>query len=130
MATLDERGYEILDSKPMEIPVGYRRPPSLEERMRAMVRNEISRRAQEVGQETFEEADDFKVDDDYDPRSPWELNFDQEAAEASQVKEGMTEQVAVVPKAPEAQSIASSSTQLPPPQSPAVSGAAGSGPAK
>lgn len=77
MATLDEKGREILDGTPMQPPVGYKRQPSLAEQIREMVRSE--RLAQELaaaGHETFEEADDFDVDDEYDPSSPWEQHFD------------------------------------------------------
>lgn len=79
MAVLNERGHELLDATPVARAVEFRRPPTLQEQIRALVRGELSRQAQEQGQESFEEADDFDVDDDsYDPRSPWELNFDQE----------------------------------------------------
>lgn len=77
MTKLDDKGREILDSTPMQPPVGYKRQPSLAETIREMVRSE--RLAQELaasGHETFEEADDFDVDDEYDPTSPWEEHFD------------------------------------------------------
>lgn len=76
----DENGHEVLDPTPVAIPVGFRRPPSLQEMIRQYVRRELSQQAAAEGHETFEEADDFDVGDDYDPRSPWELDFDQEHA--------------------------------------------------
>lgn len=68
---------EHLDPTPIAPPVGYRKSPSLREQIREMVRSE--RLAQELaasGYETFEEADDFDVDDDEDPNSPYEVHFD------------------------------------------------------
>lgn len=77
---LDKNGfYELLDPTPMAIPVGYKQPETLADQIRRMVRSE--RLAQEVeaaGFETWEEADDFDVDDDFDPTSPYEQNFDQD----------------------------------------------------
>lgn len=53
------------------------------------VRRELSNQAAADGQETFEEADDFDVDDEpADPTTPWELNFDQEAAGATYPADG------------------------------------------
>ena len=67
---------EIPDPVPMEPPLGYRRQPSLMEQVREMVRSEqLRREVESAGMETFEESEDFDVED-YDPRSPWEENFD------------------------------------------------------
>lgn len=79
MSKLNARGHEILDDTPVAMPVGFNRPPTLADQIRAMVKGELSRQASEQGLETFEDADDFDVDDDMDPSSPWELNFDQES---------------------------------------------------
>jgi len=68
---------EHVDSTPMSVPVGFRRPPSLIEQMRSMIRNEMSQAAQLKGRETFEEANDFDMPDDpEDPRTPWEHEAD------------------------------------------------------
>lgn len=75
---LNEKGHEVLDSTPLARTVGFRPPPTLAETIKRLVHGELSRRAAEVGDETFEEADDFEIGDDYDPRSPWELAADQE----------------------------------------------------
>jgi hypothetical protein len=41
-----------------------------------MIRQEVSRAAEELGDETFEEADDFDIEDDpVDPRTPYEAVF-------------------------------------------------------
>lgn len=42
-----------------------------------MVRSErLAQEAAQAGYESFEEADDFEVGDDYDPSSPYETDFD------------------------------------------------------
>lgn len=79
IATLDPRGRELPDPTPVGIPVGLKRPPTLQEQIKAMVRTQLSQQMQQQGYETFEEAEDFDVDDDFDPKSPWEHDFDAEA---------------------------------------------------
>ena len=77
--SLDERGWEIPDPTPVEIPAGFSRPESLEAMVQRMVRTRVSDIAAEEGFETFEEADDFEVDEeDYvnDPSTPYEEDFD------------------------------------------------------
>lgn len=75
---LNEDGSEILDSRPMEPPVGYKAQPSLSEQIRAMVRSEqLAAAAEAGGAETFDEADDFDVPDDpIDPSTPYEEVFE------------------------------------------------------
>lgn len=69
---VDEKGRELVDSKPMQPPVGYRRQPSLAEQIREQVRLAKLELEYEV-QETVDEADDFDIPDDpADPSSPWE----------------------------------------------------------
>lgn len=75
----DERGYEIPDPTPMAPPIGYNRQPSLAEQIRAMiVSQKLAQEAAEAGAETFEEADDFEIGDDFEQErhSPYEANFD------------------------------------------------------
>lgn len=74
---LNENGHEVLDDTPIALPLRLSRPPSRLEELRSLL-NVVNREAQQNGHETFEEADDFNVGDDYDPRSPWELTADQE----------------------------------------------------
>lgn len=69
-------GKEIMNSVPMEMPIGFRRPLTMAEQIAQATRHEVSMWAAARGAETFEEADDFDVDDDVDPTSPWELEFD------------------------------------------------------
>jgi hypothetical protein len=81
MAKLNENGHEILDQKPVARTVKFEKPMTIAEQLRAYVRTELSRQAQEEGHESFEDADDFFIEDDLpDPQSPWELTFDQEQA--------------------------------------------------
>lgn len=73
-----DKVFEWPDPRPMAPPLGFHPEPSLAERIRNMVRSEHLRLAAEgSGMETFEEADDFDVDDDFDPSSPYEMFFDQ-----------------------------------------------------
>lgn len=77
---LNDKGREVPDNRPVAVPLGMKRPPTLDERIRNIVRGSMSLLAGAEGKETFEESDDFNVGDDYDPRSPWELAADQEDA--------------------------------------------------
>jgi len=73
MAQFDEYGREIPDTRPVAVPHGWERPLSLTDQIRRMVRGELSRQAAEDGDETFEEADDFDVDEDPEPFSAYEV---------------------------------------------------------
>lgn len=60
----DEHGNQIPDPTPVEIPVGFGHPESLEATIAKLVRLE-SQRARDTGEvESFEESDDFDLDDD------------------------------------------------------------------
>lgn len=74
---LDERGWEVPDPTPVALPAGFKRPETLAEQVQRLVRTSISREAELSGQETFEEAEDFEVDDDADDyNTPYETFFD------------------------------------------------------
>lgn len=75
-ADLDENGWEIPDPNPVAIPAGFKRPETLAEQVQRLVRTSISRQAEAEGYETWEEANDFDVDDDFDPTTPYEEFFD------------------------------------------------------
>lgn len=76
-STLDPQGREVPDPTPMAPPIGYKRTPSLAEQIREMVRSErLAMEAAAAGFESFEEADDFEVGDDFDPSSPYEEQFE------------------------------------------------------
>lgn len=70
--------YETPDPTPVAVPLNYKHPPTLEDQMRRYIRSEVSRMAEQDGEESFEEADDFDVGDDFDPSSPYEQDFDTE----------------------------------------------------
>lgn len=60
----DELGREINDPAPMELPFGTRKPETLTDMIRRMIRVDVSAAASDAGGETFEEANDFDVDED------------------------------------------------------------------
>lgn len=74
---LTDGGAEIPDSTPLAPPVGYEKRDTIAEQVRRMVQSQLlARDLAAAGAETFEDADDFDVGDDYDPTSPYEVNFD------------------------------------------------------
>lgn len=101
---LTQDGGELLDSTPMQPPVGFRREPSMFDVMREQMRQYHADLERE-GFETPEEADDFDVDDEVDPSSPYEHNFDPAISD--------------VPN-PEVPSVASSEAKDPPADGPAT----------
>lgn len=55
---------EYPDPTPVELPLGHHKPESLEDTMKRFVRDYVGQVfAEQQGMETFEEADDFDVDD-------------------------------------------------------------------
>lgn len=69
--------YEKPDPVPIAPPLGYQPTPPIEELIQQMITNHVLRAEMEAaGAETFEEADDFEVGEDYDPTSPYEETFD------------------------------------------------------
>lgn len=72
----DDQGRELMDPIPIAPPIGYKKSPSIAETIRNMIRSEkLKQEAEAAGYETFEEADDFEVDD-FDPKSPYEEQFE------------------------------------------------------
>lgn len=74
MRRLFGRGHEEVSDKPVALSIDIQRPPALAELVAKYVRNEVSRRAEAEGYESFEDADDFEVGDDYEPSSPYEAD--------------------------------------------------------
>lgn len=70
--TKDKR-CEIPDNTPVEIPLGYKAPETLQEMIARMIRVENMQQMAAKGMETFEEADDFDVDDDADLVSEYQM---------------------------------------------------------
>ena len=68
--------HENLDSTPLEMPMKFHRPPSLQEQLRAYTRATLNKQAALQGKETFEEANDFDVGEDLLPVSQHEIEFD------------------------------------------------------
>lgn len=75
---LNDKGQEIPDPNPIEIPAGFKRPETLAEQVRRLVRSEtFANEMNAAGMETFEESEDFEIDDEmFDPSSPYEEVFD------------------------------------------------------
>lgn len=70
--------HEYLDDTPLGLPTKFKRQSWIDN-MREFVRSEMSRQADSLEAETFDEADDFWVDDDDTlPRTQYELEADQE----------------------------------------------------
>lgn len=77
LSALNERGEEVLDQTPVAIPGGFEKPETMAEMIRRLAPNILSRMAENEGMETFEESEDFEIDDDsFDPTSPYEEVFD------------------------------------------------------
>lgn len=72
---LDEFGREKPNPIPLEPPVGYVKRPTIAETMRQMIR-QASEEAKMAGAETEEEANDFDIDDEFDPTTPYEHDFE------------------------------------------------------
>lgn len=79
-ATLDDQGREVLDDTPIVLHLNTG-PVGDFDRIRQMIKEQISLAAREEGMETLEEADDFDVDDDLFPVSPHEYSEGTEAAD-------------------------------------------------
>jgi len=69
---LDAYGREMPDPTPIAPPVGYTKQPTMVDHVRALVARHISEAAAGAGAESFEEANDFEVGDDYEPETPYE----------------------------------------------------------
>lgn len=69
-------GAEVPDPRPPNIPLGFRKPELLRDQVARLVRGHLSMIAEANGAETFEESEDFDVDDEFDPRTPYEEVFD------------------------------------------------------
>lgn len=70
-------GKEYPDPVPMAPPIGYTAPPDIMTMIRTMIRAEdFRKKLEDEGVETFEEADDFDIEDDpLDPLTPYEKIF-------------------------------------------------------
>lgn len=73
-AKMFKNGLEIPDPTPLELPVNYTHPMSLNEMLGRM--GGLSQDLADHGMESLEDAEDFDVDDDFDHNTPWEKEFD------------------------------------------------------
>jgi len=64
MALDPTTGWEIPDPTPLARAVRFTKPPTLEEIVQRTIRGALSRHAAEQGHESFDEANDFNVDED------------------------------------------------------------------
>lgn len=82
-------GQEAPDGVPMAPPIGYEAPTQLEQLIEQLIRRrDFNAAVAAAGSETFEEADDFDVDEeDYDPRfgeTIYEKYFEAKSKRAAQ----------------------------------------------
>lgn len=64
-AQLNEDGHELLNPVPVNVNIDLEKPLSLKEQIQRLMRNELSLQADLQGHETFEEANDFDVEDEF-----------------------------------------------------------------
>lgn len=75
---LTDDGREIPDPTPVELPVGFKKQETVAQMVARLVRRDMSEYAARNDMETFAEADDFELEDeDFDPSTPYEVQFDQ-----------------------------------------------------
>lgn len=72
---LDPKGYEVPDPRPVEMPSRLRLPQNRADQIRSFIRSELSRQAEDQGHESFQEADDFDMEE-VDFSSAYEVDFD------------------------------------------------------
>lgn len=70
---IDENHHEVPCPQPEELVVS-KRPPSLKEQIQRLIRQEVSEQANDQEMETWDEANDFEVDEDHDPLSGFEIH--------------------------------------------------------
>jgi len=79
LSRLNALGQEVLDKMPMAKPVRIRKI-SETDKFRSIVQGMLSDHAADRGVETFEEANDFDIDEDPFPQSRFELTVAEEIA--------------------------------------------------
>lgn len=73
--------FEPVDDTPVSIPTRLKLPQSRTDQMREFIRREMSIQAAEQGEETFEEADDFEIDEEDTPLTRYEMLYLEPPAE-------------------------------------------------
>lgn len=102
------------DPTPVELPGDWERPPTMEELIQRYVRTTLSQAAAEDGFESFEEADDFEIDEP-EPFSAFELQPMQEEAELLRAEAEQPAQNAPAEPPPEEESNAENPSVSAPP---------------
>lgn len=74
-AYYNNRGEEVPDPRPIELPVGFKAPLPLSDEIRLMLQRQVQNELSDKGIETFEDADDFDIPDE-DMSAPWEEGFE------------------------------------------------------
>lgn len=100
---LDKFGRELPDPTPLAPPVGYIKQEPLHVQIARMVRSQqLADEAAAAGAETFEEADDFDVEDgdDLQVLSTYENDFDPVAAEIARLQEAQRNAPPAAPAPP------------------------------
>lgn len=69
-AILTKDGKELLNPVPLNENIHLERPPSLKEQIQRVIREGISPLAEEHGEESFEEFNDFDIDDGFEVDEP------------------------------------------------------------
>lgn len=64
------------DPQPLAIPARMRKPERLQDTIARLVKRSVDDWAMQNGHETFEESEDFDVEDEVDPRSAFEEFWD------------------------------------------------------
>lgn len=82
----DERGREIPDQTPVELPAGCKVPESLDSMIARMVRGHVSELAAKEGMETFEEANDFELEEEDEYTESEEREMKLEALKDDQMR--------------------------------------------
>lgn len=85
----DSLGREIPDPTPLELSPGQARPETIQEMMQRLIRTHLSQAAQDAGEESFEEANDFDIEDeDFDDVLTTYEEMGQEYATAGESEDG------------------------------------------
>lgn len=91
------RGEELLDPTPLALPVDFVPPEPLNVLVARLLQHPTQSDLHAAGYETMEEADDFDIDDDFDPSTPYEEHFDHGenmghvVSRGDEIKSGMVE---------------------------------------
>lgn len=79
LKNLTAKGEEILSSTPLAVPLGFKKPQSISDKIAEFVYNQrLQEKLDAAGVETFEDAEDFEIGDDFEalPPSKYEGDFD------------------------------------------------------